>query len=438
VSAGPKPALRQRAASGPAGAETDRGSAERWLVLLLAILWLTVNTHRLTAASYVGASSIMADFGITAALAGLVVSAYFPVYGLFQIPVGLLVDRVSTRAILLSALALLAASNLLFALAPSVEWAILARALVGFSSAPVFLASCKICAGLSMREYPRRVGTLVTAGSFGSIVGLAGLPPLLAVLSWRETTLLLIVPLLVMFALLVVAPLPRPAGGGGQTVGVLLRGMGRGLRATRFWWLALPATAWCGAYFGVLSWLPRYARDVLGASPAWTGVLPGLFSLGLLFGGVLAGSIHTRWRWSGPWLFFGGGTCFMLLVALLPILPGLGAAGLLYGLTPAMGLLFGCFFVWMGLLSEAVPAEQLGTLTGALNGLTFLPSFVDPWLMGLLFDLVDRPTTANPTYSAAAYQAGFFFLAATMALGLAAGWLMGRRAASRLAAFEAA
>ena len=425
----------QKLAGAARPAEAERGS-QGLIVGLLAALWLSVNTHRLTAASFVGASSIMADFGITAALAGLLVSAYFPVYGLFQVPVGLLVDRVSTRAVLLSAVALLAASNLLFALAPSVEWAILARALVGFSSAPMFLSGCKICAGLSMRRYPQRVGTLVTAGSLGSIAGLAGVPLLLSFVSWREATMLLVIPLALMFVLLLLAPLPSPVSGSRQTVRDLLEGLARGVRSARFWWLALPAIAWCGAYFGVLSWLPRFGRDVLGLSPAWTGVLPGLFSAGLLVGGVAAGSIQTRWRRSGPWLFFGGGLLFMLAVALLPLLPGLGAAGLLYLLAPAMGLLFGCFFVWMGLLSEVVPSNHLGTVTGVLNGLTFLPSFVDPWLMGVLFDLVDRPTTANPTYSADAYSLGFLFLAATMAVGLPGGWLIGRRAGRRSAPLQ--
>ena len=63
---------------------------------------------------------------------------------------------------------------------------------------------------------------------------------------------------------------------------------------------------------------------------------------------------------------------------------------------------------------------------GLLNGLTFVPSFVDPWLTGAILDLVDRPTIANPTYSAAAYTSGFLILAASMALGLLGGAMFGR------------
>lgn len=417
--------------SRPAGGGDPAGPPAGLTVGLLAGLWMTANTQRLTAASFVGASSIMADFGITAALAGLLVSAYFPAYGLLQVPVGLLADRVAPRATLLVALALLAASNVLFALAPSIEWAIAARVLVGLSSAPVFLSCLKICSTLSLPLYPRRVGLLVTAGSVGTLIGLSGLPVLLALLPWRTVGLLLAVPLLAVLVPLALARLPGPPPGERRTVGDLLAGLGEQLCSARFWWLALPATTWCGAQFGVLGWLPRFARDVLQVGPSYTGALPGLFSAGLLVGGSLAGAAQSRRRRLGPWLFFGGGTLFCAAVVLLPFLQPLGLGGLLYLLTPCMGLLFGGFFTWFGLLSELVPPARLGTITGVLNGLTFLPSFADPWLFGILLDLVDRPAAANPAYSVQAYTVGFLVMAGSMALGLLGGLLCGRRRAGR-------
>jgi predicted MFS family arabinose efflux permease len=405
---------------------TGKAVSSTLTLALLSALWMIVNTNRLTAAAFVGASSIMADFGITAGLAGLLVAAYFPAYGALQLPVGLLLDRVAPRGILLWAVALLAASNLLFALAPGVEWAIAARAAVGLSSGPVFLSCVKICSDLSWRHYPRRVGLLVTAGSVGTIAGLSGLPWMLALWPWRTVALLLVVPVLLLLPFVALTPLPHSAERERKRLGDLLGTLGPQVRSASFWWLALPATTWCGAYFGVLAWLPRFARDILQVDPQFTGVLPGLFSIGLLVGGVLAGSIHSRWRPQGPRLFYGGGLLFTLAVLLLPALSSLGAGGLLYLLAPLMGLLFGTFFTWMGLISELVPPAQLGTVTGLLNGLTFVPSFVDPWLTGVILDLVDRPTIANPSYSAAAYTAGFLILAASMALGLLGGAICGR------------
>ena len=395
-------------------------------VAVLSVVWMVVNTQRLTAASFVGASPIMADFGITAGLAGLLVSAYFPPYGLLQIPLGIVVDRVAPRRILLWSVGLLAASNLLFALAPAVEWAILARVAVGLSSAPVFISCLKICSDLSLREYPRRLGIVVTAGSVGMLIGLSSLPLALAALPWRTVGLLLVGQVLLLLPILALAPLPRPTMREPVSVADLASAVREQVRSARFWWLTLPAMAWCGSYFGVLGWLPRYARDVLRSDPALTGVLPGLFSLGLLVGATLFGASHTKWRPLGPWLFFGGAICFALAVGLLPLLDGLGAASLLYGLALLMGLLFGAFFVWIGLVRDLVVPSRLGTVTGLINGLTFLPSFVEPWLFGALLDLVDRPQVANPTYSARAYAIGFGFLAAGMGLGLLGALLCGR------------
>ena len=393
---------------------------------LLSILWLVVNTQRLTAAAFVGASSIMADFGITAGLAGLLAAAYFPAYGLLQVPMGLLLDRGHPRTVLLWAVTLIGASNLLFALAPSIEWAIAARVGVGLSSAPVFLCCLKICSELSLAQYPKRVGMLVTAGSLGAISSLSLLPLLLAMLPWRTVALLLAAELVLLLPLLAFAPLPRPTTASRQSVAELLGGLRAEVGRPAIWWLALPAMMWCGAYFGVLGWLPRYARDVLRTDVALVGLLPGLLQVGLLVGGTLVGSLQARRRALGPWLFFGGGTVFVVCVAALPTLDGLGAAWLLYLLAPALGLLFATFFTWLGLIGELVPRHRIGTVTGLINGLTFLPSFLDPWLMGAILDLVDRPQSPDPTYSAAAYSMGFAFLAVSMALGLLAGALCGR------------
>lgn len=424
---------RESAKAARGGGEVSPGTT----VGLLATVWMVVNTQRLTAAAFVGASSIMADFGITAGTAGLLASAYFPAYGAVQIPMGLVVDRARPRVILLWAVALVGASNVLFALAPSAEWAILARVAVGLSSAPVFLCCLKVTSELGLREYPRRVGLIVTASTLGAIAALTGLPLLMAVLPWRMVGLLLAAELALLLPLLLLAPLPRATSRPRTAASELLGAVGEQLRSPPFWWLTLPAMMWCGAWFGVLSWLPRYARDVLQTSTELTGLLPGLVQFGLLFGGTLAGSVQTRWRRSGPWLLFGCGAVFMLLVAALPTLHGLGAAWLLYLLAPLLGLLFGSFFAWIGLISELVPPNRLGTATGMINGLTFLPSFLDPWLMGAILDRIDGPTVADPTYSSAAYTAGFLFLAATVALGLLGGVVCGRLSPPRRATVSA-
>jgi predicted MFS family arabinose efflux permease len=402
------------------------GGSAGVVVGLLAVVWLVTNTQRLTAAVFVGASPIMADFGITAAVAGLMVSAYFPAYGALQVPLGFVLDRTPPRVLLLWAIGLLGLSNLAFALAPNVEWAIAARVAVGVSSAPVFLTVLKACAELSLREYPKRVGFVVTAGGIGAITGQALLPLLLVQVPWRTVALLLAVEVLLLVPLLALMPLPGASSRAPRTVGDQLAGLRREIQTAGFWWLALPAMLWCGAYFGVLSWLPRYARDVLQSGPALTGILPGLLQVGLVFGASAAGALHARHRPLGPRLYFGGGALFGLLVTILPTLHALGAAWLLYVLAPALGLLFGCFFVWLSLASEIVPPGHLGAVTGLINGLTFLPAFADPPLMGLLFDLIDRPDAPDPTYSSAAYAAGFVALGISALLGVVGGLLVGR------------
>jgi MFS family permease len=399
---------------------------EAILVPLLAITWMIVNSHRYTTASYLGASTIMADFGITAAAAGLMAAAYFPAYGVLQVPAGVMADRIRPALILRWSVGFLAASSLLFAVAPNVEWATVARVCVGLSSAPVWLASLKILADLSMARYPRRVGIQVTTGAVGTMFSLFVLPILLSHWEWRGTGLALTVPLVVLLAVLCMARLPEPSAQGKQTIGSLVGGLGPLMRHGAFWWLALPAIVWNGAYFGVVTWLPRFSRDVLQMPPELVGLLPACSPIGLLLGGILAGSIQARWPGTGRWLYYGGGALTVLVIALLPAIQAFGAIWALYLLILLMGILFGSFFCWMSLVYDLVPKGRFGAVTGYINFLSFIPAFLDPLAVGLIFDLLDRPTTANPTYSAAAYAAGFYFLAASVLLGLVVGVASGR------------
>ena len=66
----------------------------------LAFLWLAIQVPRFATPAYVGASDLMADFDLTAAGAGLLMSIYFPVYAAAQVPAGVLADRYPSGTIL--------------------------------------------------------------------------------------------------------------------------------------------------------------------------------------------------------------------------------------------------------------------------------------------------------------------------------------------------
>jgi MFS family permease len=81
-----------------------------------------------------------ARFAITPGALSAFVFVQVAVYIAAQIPAGLAVDRFGSRAMLVASGSLLAAGQLLLAVAPNLGLAVLARVLVGLGDAVVFVA----------------------------------------------------------------------------------------------------------------------------------------------------------------------------------------------------------------------------------------------------------------------------------------------------------
>lgn len=407
---------------GLAGRRTARSAGQ--VLLILAGIWFASQIQRFALAAYLGASTLMLDLGITAAAAGLLAAVYFPVYGSVQIPSGILADQGNPRNNLLIGSALMILAGLAFAVAPTVETAIAARIAVGLTAGFLWLSSIKICSLLDGQGYAHRLSFLIAVGAVGTILGLAGLPALLSALHWRVVAGLVTLPTLTMALLLLLADTPRPEQPASaaelwdRCIGTLRR-VPEILGRLDFWRISLPNMLWTGTQFAALTWLPRYARDVLALPTAAVGVLPALVPLGQIAGSAALAYIHSRRPTLGLPLFFA--TCCTYVVAMAFLATGLAAqAGpaALYVLAVGMGVLFGSFFISLAWIADAVEPSLLGTASGVMNALGFFPAFILPWAMGGLMDVVDRPTSPAWQYSPQAYYLAFGLTAAVLAAGL--------------------
>ena len=403
-------------------------------MLLVAGMWLSSQIQRFALAAYVGASSLMLDLGITAAAAGFLASVYFPVYGSMQIPSGILADLGNPRRNLLIGGFLMVASGLAFAASPSFEAAIATRVAIGLSAGLLWLSSIKICSQLPGRAYARRLSTLIALGSVGSVLGLAGLPALLSAFHWRLVAALVTLPTLGTSLLLLATEVPRTgqAASAGELWRRCLVSLGRVRQIAgrlEFWRVVLPNMLWTGTQFALLTWLPRYARDVLEMPPAAVGVLPALAPLGQMAGSTLLGYVHARRPGLGLPIFFA--TCGAYVAGVVLLASGLAASAgplVLYALALGMGLLYGSFFISLAWIADVVEPGLLGTASGVVNGLGFVPAFILPWVMGGLMDVVDRPTSPAWQYSPAAYYLAFGLTAAALSAGLLGSGLLSLRA----------
>ncbi len=130
---------------------------------------------------------IMHDFGIKADKLGFMSSIYYVANVVFLFPAGVILDRFSTRKIILSAMVLCVTGTLLFASAHHFYLALFCRFITGIGSAFCFLS----CIRLASRWFPPQrmamiAGLIVTMAMTGGMVAQTPLTYLVQLLGWRQ------------------------------------------------------------------------------------------------------------------------------------------------------------------------------------------------------------------------------------------------------------
>jgi MFS family permease len=132
--------------------------------------------------------NVRTDFGISIATAGLVVSTYGFARLLTDLPSGVVLDRLGERRLAIGGVVLLAVGSILGALAPSVEWLIVARVTSGLGSGVI---TTVVLTALSWTASAENRGQVMSVFQLANNTGIAFYPLLGGaiggLLSWRWT-----------------------------------------------------------------------------------------------------------------------------------------------------------------------------------------------------------------------------------------------------------
>ncbi len=108
-----------------------------WLIWIVGVSAYVLSITNRTSLSAVGVDAAHL-FQADASTLSLFAVLQLAVYGLMQIPVGLLLDRHGSRPIMVAGMLLMAVGQLVMALAPNVGVAIVARMILGAGDAAIF------------------------------------------------------------------------------------------------------------------------------------------------------------------------------------------------------------------------------------------------------------------------------------------------------------
>jgi MFS family permease len=369
-------------------------------------------------------------FGISAALLSTLAVVQLIVYAALQIPVGLAVDRVGPRALIITGASLMVVGQAGLALAPDISLAIAARILVGAGDAMTFISVLRLLSNwFSGRTLPLVTQLLGTLGTVGQILSAVPLSLLLHEAGWTTafltaSTLSLIALCGVLFVVHNgVAPVTRPIAIGETRPGAMAQ-----LRES----LARPGTRlgfWChfvtqssGTVFSLLWGFP-FLSVGLGYGPTTAALLLTLLVGSAMVTGPVLGILSARYPFRRSNIVLAIVAAMGVAWSIVLVWPGhppLWAVMLLIVVIGAggPGSLIGFDFA-----RAFNPMRSHGSATGIVNVGGFLASFVMMFLIGAVLDLLDtaRGGSGVPTdlYSLDSFRIAFLVQFVVVGAGVA-------------------
>lgn len=382
-----------------------------WLRLVPAYALGYFLSYGLRSVNAVIAPELMQELGLRSAELGLLTSAYLLAFGLFQLPLGLLLDRLGPRRVEAALLLVAALGCGLFAIAESVPVLALARALIGLGVSACLMASFKAFSQwFPVGRMPSLNATIMVAGGLGALSASVPVALALAQIGWRGVFMLASALLLLAAALLLTVP---DQGGSGSTESI--RAQWRTLASIyvspQFWRFAPQGCLVTGGFMAVQGlWAVPWMMEVDGLSRSEAaGVLLWL-ALAMLFGFLFV-AICSPWlarRGVAPMRLLSAGMGLALAVQLCIIL-GWASATWLW---PLFGLSFSLSNIAYSQLTAAFPIALSGRVNTALNLMVFIGAFGLQWGIGAALDALGASGLVRPD----AFRVTFLILLVTQVL----------------------
>ena len=378
-------------------------------------------SYGLRSVNAVIAPELIRDLGITSADMGLLTSAYFLAFGLFQLPLGLLLDRFGPRRVEAALLLLAAAGCALFGAGQTLTTLVLGRALIGLGVSSCLMASFKAFSQwFPVERLPSLTATIMVAGGLGALSASVPVEAALPLLGWRGMFYLFAALLVASAGFLMTVP-DRAALAHGEPLGQQVRTL-LGIFGKRvFWRFAPQGCLSSGGFMAVQGlWAVPWLMEVNGAVRADAAGVLFLLGLAMLSGFVFVASC-SRWlsrNGVAPMTLLTFGIGIGLLVE-AAIIADLARPAWLW---PMLGLSFSLSNIAYSQLSAEFPVELSGRVNTALNLMVFVGAFGLQWGIGALVDGL----TVGGVARAQAFRITFSVLLVLQALAF--GWYLHRPA----------
>ncbi len=405
-----------------------------WLVTLTAALFFFYEFIQLNLFNAIDVQ-LMQAFQLNAPQLGQLSSMYFYANALCLFPAGILLDRYSTKKLLLGAVALCTIGTFIFAIANNYIVAALGRFLVGMGASFCFLS----CIRLASRWFPPSkmalvTGLVVTMAMLGGLVAQTPLEILSNIMGWRNAVLLdAALGILVAVAIaLIVQDRPPNSHAIQQADQTQLKEIG-------FWrsikLVLLNRNNWLGGIYTSLMNLPvfllgalwgiHYLTEVHHISPVQASYATTLFFVGIIFGSPAFGWFSDRiGRRVLPMII--GAILSLIVMLVLMYTPDLSLKALII-LFFLIGFVTSSQVLSYPAIAELNPstltstAVSVDSITIMVSGAIFQPFF--GWIMSAHWDHAMTPEGV-PLYSSSDFMNAMMIMPIAFILSIFIGWMI--------------
>ncbi|QBR92468.1 MFS transporter [Nocardioides euryhalodurans] len=369
----------------------DIGRRRAWVIWLVALsVYVLAVFHR----SSLGVAGLLAAdrFDIDATMLSFFTVLQLVVYAGMQVPVGVLLDRFGSRAMLLSGLVLMTGAQLAFAFVESFPAAVAARAVVGAGDAMIFVSVIRLVASwFLVRQAPLVTQLTGQVGQVGAILAAAPLSWALVTLGWTRAFALASSLGVVLMVAVVLVVKNSPYARGGPTT-IKLRQLARqvqtvwGNPGTKLGMWTHFTSQFSMTVFAMLWGFP-FLVSAQGLSESTASTLLMLMTVWVIISGLVLSWLVSHRPYYRSWIVLG--VVFMMIVPWTAVLlrdtpSPLWLLVVLVCLTATGGP---ASMVGFDLARSFVPVESSGRANGLVNIGGFSASLLTMALVGVVLDL---------------------------------------------------
>ena len=364
--------------------ESDKAS--RFALIILTTLCITyIVENFLRSAAGALTPVLISELGITHGAMGLLTTAFFLVYGLMQVPAGLLGDSYGPRKTIIWSTAVTVVGVFLFWINHSYMVLFVAQFLVGIGSSTFYINSVK----LMLEWFPRNwkataVGIMSASSGIGNTLAYMGFPLIYeAYGDWRAFYLLMGIILLLNWVMNLFLLKDKNHANGGIKLRDMLDSVIRVIKNPDMR-LYIIAYAFRSTNFVFGVWMTQFLIDTKGFTYVQAGQITSVGTLAAIPGCILVAAISDRLRKrKTPLLFFAFAT--FAANALLILLPAGTSLIIFSAVNAVMYISVGYWVLFFSMVPEVLPSNESGIGLGLINAVCTLSiSLLSPVYGGLV------------------------------------------------------